>query len=290
MLKYFLVLLLIPFHLCAQYELSVCAIFQNEGPYLKEWIEFHKLQGVQHFYLYNNSSNDAFRKILQPYVDTKEVSLIQWLHGYDDTDTTTWSLVQTGAYMDCIKKYGWKSTWIAFIDVDEFLFCPSGAKLNDFLKGYIDHAAVCVNWLMFGTSYVEDFPENYLLIEMLTRCAKHKAAVNKHIKSIVQPAKVASCPSPHYFLYKEEAYAVAPNHSRVDGPFSSVINHDSIRINHYWTRTEKYLRECKIPSRIKRRSFETEEGIRKEASTYNVTFDTAILNCVPQLRARMGYE
>ena len=26
--------------------LSVCAIFRNEAPYLREWIEFHRIIGV----------------------------------------------------------------------------------------------------------------------------------------------------------------------------------------------------------------------------------------------------
>ena len=26
--------------------LAVCAIYRNEGPYLREWIEFHRLVGV----------------------------------------------------------------------------------------------------------------------------------------------------------------------------------------------------------------------------------------------------
>ena len=51
-----------------KYDLAVVAIMKNEGPYLKEWIEFHKLVGVQKFYLYDNESNDDSRKILEPYI------------------------------------------------------------------------------------------------------------------------------------------------------------------------------------------------------------------------------
>ena len=45
------------------YDLSVCAIFKDEASYLKEWIEYHKLVGVQHFYLYENEneSDDFLR-------------------------------------------------------------------------------------------------------------------------------------------------------------------------------------------------------------------------------------
>ena len=32
-----------------KYQVSICAIFKNEAKYLKEWIEFHKIIGVEHF-------------------------------------------------------------------------------------------------------------------------------------------------------------------------------------------------------------------------------------------------
>jgi hypothetical protein len=34
--------------------LSICAIFRHEAPYLREWIEFHKLIGAERFFLYDN--------------------------------------------------------------------------------------------------------------------------------------------------------------------------------------------------------------------------------------------
>lgn len=48
--------------------LSICAIFRNEADYLKEWIEFHRLVGVEHFFLYNNFSEDAYLSILGDYI------------------------------------------------------------------------------------------------------------------------------------------------------------------------------------------------------------------------------
>lgn len=38
--------------------LSIGAIFKDEAPYLAEWIEFHRLVGVEHFFLYDNLSTD----------------------------------------------------------------------------------------------------------------------------------------------------------------------------------------------------------------------------------------
>ena len=38
-----------------QYEVSICAMYKNEAKYILEWIEYHLMIGVDHFYLYNNN-------------------------------------------------------------------------------------------------------------------------------------------------------------------------------------------------------------------------------------------
>ncbi|XDE60951.1 glycosyltransferase family 92 protein [Arthrospira platensis BEA 1257B] len=52
---------------------SICAIMRDEGCYLMEWLEFHKLVGVERFYLYNNNSVDNTQDIVIPYIQTGEV-------------------------------------------------------------------------------------------------------------------------------------------------------------------------------------------------------------------------
>ena len=39
--------------------LSIWALYQDEAPYMREWIEFHRLMGVEHFFLYDHDSADA---------------------------------------------------------------------------------------------------------------------------------------------------------------------------------------------------------------------------------------
>ena len=61
-----------------KYRLSLCLIFKNEAPFLKEWLDFHFMLGVEHFYMYNNNSTDNFREIIQPYI---EKGIIRSLNG-----------------------------------------------------------------------------------------------------------------------------------------------------------------------------------------------------------------
>jgi Glycosyltransferase family 92 len=278
--------------LWAQYELAICTIFQNEAPFLKEWMEFHKLQGVQHFYLYNNSSCDDFHAVLDPYIRNGEVTLIEWPYTYADGAHDEWIAIQSGAYRNCLAQHGHETDWLAVIDTDEFLFCPSGIKLTRFLKGYTKFGGVNVNWLMFGTSHVEDIPPGTLLIELLTCCLDPKDPQNLFFKSIIQPKHVVGCNRAHYFHYKKGQYAVNAKKRRVkqEGSRTKTILLDEIRINHYWTRTERYLREIKLPSHLKRKPQLSVESYLIEAEKYNQMSDTTILQFVGRLCQQVSSE
>lgn len=57
--------------------LAVCSMFKDEGPYLAEWIEFHRFMGVERFFLYDNLSSDSGRDVLEPLVSAGVVSLVE---------------------------------------------------------------------------------------------------------------------------------------------------------------------------------------------------------------------
>ena len=103
--------------------LAVCAIYRDEGSYMREWIEFHRLVGVERFFLYDNRSSDDHREVLAPYVERGEVVV----HEVADHD---WSqeTPQLAAYQHCIAEHAGEARWIAFIDLDEFLFSPTGGR------------------------------------------------------------------------------------------------------------------------------------------------------------------
>lgn len=54
---------------------AICALFKNEAPFLREWIEYHLMIGVSHLYLYNNCSSDNYLAILKPYIKSGVVEL-----------------------------------------------------------------------------------------------------------------------------------------------------------------------------------------------------------------------
>ena len=94
------------------YDLAIVAIFKDEGKYLKEWLDYHLLAGVEHFYLYNNDSTDDYKEVLAPYVEKNLVTLTEW----------PGNSMMYPAYDDTIKKHRFECRYMAFIDIDEFIY------------------------------------------------------------------------------------------------------------------------------------------------------------------------
>lgn len=246
--------LIIPFFLFAsadfKYEVSIAAIFNDEGRFLKEWIEFHKTIGVEHFYLYNNRSKDNFADVLRPYVETGEVDLIDWPYRFNSFEE--WNDVQCGAYEDAIKRAKKESRWLALIDIDEFIFTTDSTRLPAFLEAYKEYGALVVNWQCYGTSNIVHIPNNKYMIEVLIKRGETDHKENRHIKSIVQPKRVKACKNPHFCLYKKDYYAVSPSKKRITSYHNDSIDISKIRINHYWSRDEDFVTEVKIPRQVVR--------------------------------------
>jgi hypothetical protein len=268
------------------YNLTICAIFRDEGPYLKEWIEFHKLVGVQHFLLYNHLSVDNSREVLQPYIDDKTVEVIDL--NDEIKSRPHWGSIQMGSYNDGLKRLLGKSKWVAFIDSDEFLIPVKQDNLLTVLKDYEKFGGICAHWVMFGTSHIQKIPDNVLQIEALVYRSKLDCSTNSHVKSIVRPEKVVEFTNPHFAIYKKGSTQVNENKVAFNGALEKEFTANILRINHYWTRDEDYFFNVKVPSRVKR-GFSKEKELTR-AEMFNEVLDTDMFRFVPALRAKMGYD
>ncbi|MBA3816770.1 MAG: glycosyltransferase family 92 protein [Parachlamydiaceae bacterium] len=261
-----------------KYDLSICMIFKDEAPYLKEWIEFHRLLGVDHFYLYDNNSKDNCHEVLRPYLQNGVVELIEWPQVA--TNIAEWDQIQVAAYNDGFNRAKTKTKWLAIIDSDEFLFPTVENNLKKFLKKYEKQKAIggiLVSWVCFGTSWVEKIPDNKLLIETLTLSA---ASGSDHFKCVFMPKKVSHVCSPHYVIYKD-----GYRHCTPSGEMPPFIEIDKIRINHYWSRDEWYLNNFKTPRRVLWGTDPATSQLWGHAS--NRDYDSTILRFVESLRKRM---
>lgn len=231
-----------------KYYLSICALFRDEAPYMKEWIEFHRIVGVEHFYLCSNNGTDNYMKVLAPYIESGIVEL---------TEVTTSDVDENGRYLVnpyqaphyniILEKSRGESRWVAFLDSDEYLYPVQADSLALFLKDYEEFGGLGVNWHMFGTSHVAKLNPKKTLIEQLTHCAPHGSGVNTHVKTVLQPELALQfLHGVHHCDYIEGSFQVNADKLRFEGPLTPYVSSDLVRINHYWTRDEYYMRKFKI--------------------------------------------
>ena len=262
--------------------LSICAVFRDEAPYLREWVEFHRLVGVERFFLYDNRSTDDGREVLAPFVDEGLVVLQDW---------PDWP-AQIQAYDHCLKAHRDESRWIAFIDVDEFLFSPTGRPLPQLLVEFERWPGVGVNWAVFGSSGHRTKPPGLVIENYLRRTGA--AGVNRQMKSIVNPLEVRSFCVPHFFMYRE-GWAVDENHRPITKPPRSMTEEVSfarLRLNHYSIKSEEEFRRklARGPadSTVPKRELWDEQEIQRRLTIWNDIEDRDILVYLPALKQALA--
>ena len=259
-------------------------MFQNEAAHLKEWLEFHKLVGVQHFYLYNNLSSDNYKQILEPYIKSGQVTLINWPFAQEN-----WLSIQLAAYNNLISKVRYSTKWLALLDLDEYLFPTEQDTLPAFLSTYEQFAGVCVNWQLYGTSGVKQVLPHQLLIENLVYKAPTEHPENRLGKVICQPVLInGPVMSTHVFTYKPGYYQVTPHKEPSYNKAMPSITIDKIRINHYWTGDEHYFKTVKVPRRLRFGS--TMHDCLSRHTLYKQVKDTSIFRFIPELKQRLRHS
>ncbi len=284
--------LLILFLICCmplgayQHEVAICAIFQNEARFMREWIEFHQMIGVDHFYLYNNQSTDAFREVLQPYIEQGVVDLKEW-NGSHNT-MQEWNRIQCRAYEHCVKRTQKAVKWLALIDLDEFIVPVQTQNLKLFLQDYEEFSGVGMNWQNYGTSSVEKIPEEMLMIEILNQKMATYADKNRTTKCIVKPQYTHHIINPHWVFFSKGYKVNADKVPFIYGE-APTIAIDKIRLNHYIMRDRDYLVHVKHPRIRNRHSDYTLEQLLESDAEYCQEVDDVMEPFVPALKARI-YE
>tara|TARA_R100001530_G_scaffold129823_1_gene100368 strand:- start:171 stop:980 length:810 start_codon:yes stop_codon:yes gene_type:complete len=211
---------------------------KDEGPYLEEYIEFHLLQGFDHFIFYDNGSTDNTFEVLNPYIAKGLVELRKYPE--EVTKRKNFWVMAT-----CIKEQRGKSKWIHFHAIDERLYSPTGKQLPDLLENYESYAGVCVGWLLVTNNGHETKPDG-LIIENYTKVIDDE---QKHIKTIIQPDKTREIYplNPHNFFYIGDNYAVDENFNKIDGPFNTANPYTlNIFKNYHYVTMSREEFECKM--------------------------------------------
>jgi hypothetical protein len=204
--------------------LTVATMVKNQRRWLREWIEFYRLMGVEHFIIYDNESTDQSLEILQYYIEEGIVDYIPWppkevpppipattKFEYwqdswfrDSLETclnNDWVIHRQGpcqlaAFTDAIRRTkGGISRWLGIWDVDEYIYPRQECEYNtvaDLLKAEYQDATHIRFWgNVFGTNgHVEaarrkpGSPLHALLTEEYTRRAELDRISSKFVSNV----------------------------------------------------------------------------------------------------------
>lgn len=209
-------------HTEPKYYLAVCAIAKNEGPYFKEWIDWHHRQGVEKFYIYDNESTDCTKEVLAPYIESGLVEYNYWQGRRQQLST----------YDDCFERHRLDSRWIAVIDLDEFIVPIKDQSIPDFLHRMEKFSSVEINWLVYGSGGAKTKMPG----TMMERFKYHSIPthyLNRHVKSIVDPRRVCTMVGCHEAARISGRSADSHGMPLKKGFRDRTPQQDVIKINHY---------------------------------------------------------
>lgn len=264
---------------------SACMIFKNEERFLLEWLEYHKAIGITHFYLYDNASTDNYLEFLLPYIREGEVEL--FFVKEPSATVKIHNALQRACYNHAVKLSKKHSEWLAIIDSDEFICITNQKSLPVFLKDYMSAPGLVINWVMYGSSNIDELGKSDLQIDKFVYRAPDAWKENFMFKTIVRPKYVKEA-NIHISSYHDHLAAVYANHNKfTHRPTFKTPPIEKIRINHYWWRDEKYFQEVKRPRRLEWLSNYSNKEVDEKRATYNMVYDPVMAPMVEIVREKV---
>lgn len=193
-------------------QIAIIAIVKNEEMVIEEWLNHYRWQGIDHFYIIENGSEDKTYSILS-----------------SQQDVTIFSgnkRMQTQYYNAVFKKIKNVTDWIIVVDSDEYIYGRNGLKIKDYLLS-IPYDAVILNWKMFTSNGLVKQPES--IRKSFIRRRTKLNVCDKNEKTIVRTKAVKTL-GIHI-------------HSFVG---TSITDPEELALNHYAIMSLEYFQKIKM--------------------------------------------
>jgi glycosyltransferase involved in cell wall biosynthesis len=127
-----------------KYKLSVCVCIKNEAKYMEEFIKHYINQGVDHFYIINNNSDDNIEEIINQSIYKCSITLVNDNRNINILNSNEGphlhkEMLNENLY-EIIKK---DTKWAIIVDVDEFMYGKNGHTIKTYLST-IDNNIGCI--------------------------------------------------------------------------------------------------------------------------------------------------
>jgi len=144
-------------------KVALIATAKDEGPFILEWVAFHRLVGFDPIIVFQNDSTDGTAETL---IELDRLGVIS----YFDNPAKR-GRHQIRAYVRATEHPEYQAAeWAMAIDLDEFLNVKCGTgKVQDLIAAVPECDRVLVNWRLFGSGGYSTLSER-LVTERFTRC------------------------------------------------------------------------------------------------------------------------
>ncbi len=148
-------------------RITAITSMKNEGPFILEWIAYHRAIGVTHFLVYTNDCDDPTNDILD------HLAAKGWLTRVDNPfNREAGQKPQRGALNHAIQQdVVQNADWYLTIDVDEFVNIHVGdGTLKALAEAANDPSVISMSWRFFGNKGVEAYEDRWVT-EQFFHCA-----------------------------------------------------------------------------------------------------------------------
>jgi glycosyltransferase involved in cell wall biosynthesis len=222
-------------------KIAICAIAKNEALYIEEWIAFHLLQGVSNILIFDNESTDGLKEILGRVAQHVPVEAVHW-------PGNNQSKMQMEAYREGAKNLIGRADWVAFIDIDEFIFSSRQYSLPMELAEFgPEVGAIAVGHRIFGSSGHTTY-EPEMVTSRFVRCARSDHPQSRWFKTLARPAFIESFDSAHSVVLRAGTYLLS-NHTPLRRSnyawhpgYADQVGHGTISLFHYMVKSLEEFR------------------------------------------------
>ena len=252
---------------------------QGEEPYLREWVEYHLLVGVEHFFLYDMDIGQGQAGILEPYEDAGVVTRIPWSQ-YEGTRLDrkrAWFRHNKSslAHRHFARHFRSRVCWALKIDGDEFLYPLVGDDVIGPVRAF-DRSrtrGICMPRFNFGDSGHERRPSG-LVIESYLR----REATRSSQKEMGNGEKLSG----NHFRRGAHRWSHGL-HKR--GTLVSPDQVETLRINHYFSKSFEEFQTRQNDNYLRRK---TREQFELRNHGRNDVVDDGMLRFAPAVRSALG--
>jgi hypothetical protein len=177
---------------------TLVATVKDEGPYLWEWVAYHRMIGFDHIIIFQNDSTDFTHEILS---EMQAHGLVVYRY-----NRAARGRHQVRAYIRASRQPEYLAAdYVMALDLDEFLVIHTGnGGLNDLVAAMPDFDSAHINWLKFGSGGITEMPEG-LVTQTFIKCESAARVITEveAFKTLFRRAAYAR-PGIHKPLEKED--------------------------------------------------------------------------------------